>query len=198
MAFDVVMFGSLTLPETNVEEWLVTPFEPREFVWIDELDGVEPPHETPEALLASLEQHLTMSPHELFFVTLQDGRLDVSCYVSEDTYRETTQALALLFGSAASYGGVGELHFAGYQGIRFGERITVRAGRSLFSRLMSEDLARLEQHKQFRSLDAKIHERFDSLVGRPASSAETNDPRRSRWVINPFTGRKVRVADSHA
>jgi hypothetical protein len=196
MAFDVVMFGSLTLPETNVEEWLVTPIEPGEFTWLEELDGVEPLHETPEALLASLEQHLTTAPHELFFVTLQDGRLDVSCYVGEDTYRETTQALGMLFGSAASYGGVGELHFAGYQGIRFGERITVRSGRSMFTRLMSEDLARLEQHKGFRALDQKIHERFDVLVGRPLQ--EGLDPRRSRWVVNPFTGRKVRVADSHA
>jgi hypothetical protein len=197
MAFDVVMFGSLTLPETNVEEWLVTPIEPGEFTWLEELDGVEPQQETPEALLTSLEQHLTMSPHELFFVTLQDGKLDVSCYVGEDTYRETTQALGMLFGAAASFGGVGELHFAGYQGIRFGERITVRGGRSLFTRLMSEDLARLEQHKGYRALDAKIHERFDALVGRPPLAGSL-DARRSKWVINPFTGRKVRVADSHA
>jgi hypothetical protein len=72
----------------------------------------------------------------------------------------------------------------------------VRSGRSTFSRLMTEDLARLEQHKGYRALDTKIHERFDALVGRP--KLEGVDPRRSRWVINPFTGRKVRVADSHA
>ena len=39
----------------------------------------------------------------------------------------------------------------------------------------------------------KIHQRFDAQVGR--APAAVIDPRRSRWVIHPFTGRKVRVAD---
>ena len=44
--------------------------------------------------------------------------------------------------------------------------------------------------------DAKIHERFDTLVGRPVTGPV--DARRSKWIIHPFTGRKVRVADDTA
>jgi hypothetical protein len=195
MAFDVVMFGTLSLPERNVEEWLTTPVEPGELPWLDELDGVEMIQETPEALLTCLE-HVTTAPHELFSVQLVEGKLEVSCFVREDTFRETSQALGMLFGAAAGFGGVGELHFAGYQGIRFAEHITLRAGRAVFARLSGDSLARLEQHPGFQRLDARIHERFDALVGRETSGPV--DARRSRWVINPFTGRRVRVSDEHA
>ncbi len=192
MAFDVVMFGALDLPERNVEEWLTTPVEQGEFPWLEELAGADVIHDTPEALLTLLTD-VTSAPHELFSVALTAGRLEVQCYVSEDTFRETSQALALLFASAASFAGVGELYFAGYQGIRFGERLTVR-DRSAFARMTAEELARLEQHPSFLVLDAKIHQRFDTLVGRPTSAGPV-DPRRSRWVIHPVTGRRVRVAD---
>lgn len=195
MAFDVVIFGTLSLPERNLEEWLTTPVEPSELPWLDELDGVEVMQETPEALLTCLE-HVSTAPHELFDLALDEGKLTVSCFVREDTFRETSQALGMLFGSAAAFGGVGELFFSGYQGIRFGEHVTVRAGRATFERLAGESLARLEQHPQFQRLDVKIHERFDALVGREAQGPV--DARRSQWVINPFTGRRVRVNDSHA
>lgn len=191
MAFDVVMFGSLSLPERDVEEWLTSPIEQTEFPWLDELGGDDVLQDTPEALLSFLSE-LTVRPHEFLDVRLQDGRLSVACYVSEETFRETAQAIALLFGASAALGGVGELCFAGYQGIRFGERLTVRGGRTTFRKLSEDELARLEQDAQFASLDARIHARYDALVGREAGPV---DPRRSRWVIHPFTGRRVRVAD---
>jgi hypothetical protein len=63
MAFDVVMFGAVTLPEMNVEEWLSTPIEPSEFAWLDEVAGAEVVHDTPEALLAALSETVC-TPHE--------------------------------------------------------------------------------------------------------------------------------------
>lgn len=194
MAFDVVMFGSLSLPERNVEEWLSAPIELTEFPWLDEVGGDDVLQRSPETLLAFLSE-VTCRPHELFDVQRLEGKLEVKCYASEDTFRATAQALALLFSSAAAFGGLGELSFAGYQGIRFGERLTVRAARSTFRKLGEEELARLEQDRAFSTLDARIHERYDALVGREAGPV---DPRRSRWVIHPFTGRRVRVADEGA
>jgi len=191
MAWDVVMFGAVTIPERNVEEWLATPVAHEEFPWLDELGGYDVPHETPEALLSFLKD-VTVAPHELFDVQLLDGKVTVQCYVSEDPYRETSQALALLFASAASFGAVGELVIYGYQGIRFGERLTVKAGRTAYAKLGHEEMAAIEQLRQFTDLNARIHERYDSLVGRPPAPM---DPRRSRLVVHPFTGRKVRVAE---
>ncbi|MGV3624521.1 MAG: hypothetical protein ACO1OB_27120 [Archangium sp.] len=188
MAFDVVMFGSLSVPQQNVEEWLTTPFQ---FTGQPLLDEVL--QETPEALLATLSE-VTGAPHEIFKVTLEDGRVNVQCYASEDSFRETSPALALLFASAADFGGIGELNFAGYQGIRFGERVTLRGGQSTFTRLSSAELSELEQQQAYRSLDARIHERFDSLVGR----TPTTDARGARWAVNPFTGRRVLVANEAA
>jgi hypothetical protein len=192
MAFDVVMFGSLSVPERNLEEWLASPVELADFPWLDEVGGVDVPQDTPEALLSFLGD-VTCAPHELFEVSLREGQLTVQCYATEDTFRETSQALALLFASSAAFGGLGELTFSGYQGIRFGERLSVRGGRGTFTRIAGEALARVEQQQVFVTLDAKIHERFDALVGRTASGPV--DPRRSRWSIHPFTGRKVRVSD---
>jgi hypothetical protein len=190
MAFDVVMFGSLSVPERNVEDWLASPVELSDFPWLDEVGGVDCSHDTPEALLNFLGE-VSCAPHELFEVRLNEGQLVVECYATEDNFRATSQALALLFASSAAFGGLGELCYSGYQGIRFGERLLVRAGRGTFTRVSGVELARLEQQKAFLALDAKIHERFDSLVGRTT----TNDQRRSKWIIHPFTGRKVRVAD---
>lgn len=195
MAFDVVMFGSLSMPERNLEEWLASPVELADFPWLDEVGGVDVPQDTPEALL-SLLADVTCAPHELFEVSLREGQLTVQCYATEDTFRETSQALALLFASSAAFGGLGELYFSGYQGIRFGEHLQVRAGRGTFKRISGEALARLEQHPRFLTLDGKIHERFDALVGRATPGPV--DPRRSRWIIHPFTGRKVRVSDDSA
>lgn len=191
MAFDVVMYGTVAVPERNVEEWLTTPVETTDFPWLDEVGGVDVVQDTPEALLALLGEQ-ALAPHELFEVSLVGGRLSVASYVSEDRFRETSQALALLIASAAGFGGVGEVFFCGYQGIRFGERISVRAGRAAYASLPAEELAWLERLPAFQALDARIHERYDSLVGRRAGPV---DPRRSRWVVHPFTGRKVRVAD---
>lgn len=195
MAFDVVMFGSLSMPERHLEDWLASPVELTDFPWLDEVGGVDVPQHTPEALLSFLG-NVTCAPHELFEVSLREGQLTVECYASEDTFRETSQALALLFASSAAFGGVGELLYSGYQGIRFGERLLVRAGQGTFKRIAGEELARLEQLKAFVTLDAKIHQRFDRLVGRTATGPV--DPRRSKWIIHPFTGRKVRVADQTA
>jgi len=192
MAFDVVMFGSLSLPERHVEEWLASFVEQTEFPWLDEVGGDDVLQDTAESLLTYLSG-VTCAPHELFDVRLEGERLTVQCYVSEDTFRATSQALALLFGSASAFGGLGELCFAGYQGIRFGERLTVRAGHATFRTLSEDELARLEHERPFQSLDERIHARYDALVGRQASGPV--DPRNSRWVIHPFTGRRVRVGD---
>jgi hypothetical protein len=191
MAWDVVMFGAVTIPERNVEEWLATSVAHEEFPWLDELGGHDVPHETPEALLEFLRD-VTVAPHELFDVNVLDGKVTVQCYVSEDPYRETSQALALLFASAAAFGAVGELVIYGYQGIRFGERLTVKAGRTAYAKLGHDEMAAIEQMRQFTDLNSRIHERYDALVGRPPAPM---DPRRSRLVVHPFTGRKVRVAE---
>lgn len=194
MAFDVVMYGSLAVPERNLEEWLTSPIETHEFPWLDEVGGLEVVQDTPEALLTTFAEQ-TLAPHEIFDVTLTEGRLHVACYVSEDRFRETSQALAQLVASAAPFGGVGELHLAGYQGIRFGERVSVKAGRATWTRLPADELSWLERLPAFQQLDARIHARYDSLVGRSSGPV---DPRRSRWVVHPFTGRKVRVASDAA
>jgi hypothetical protein len=193
MAFDVVMFGSLSMPERNLEDWLASPVELADFAWLEEVGGADVLHDTPEALLSFLSE-VSCAPHELFSVALQEGQLKVECYATEDTFRSTSQALALLFASSAAFGGLGELCFSGYQGIRFGERLLVRGGRGTFTRVSGDELAKLEQRKAFLELDGKIQERFDSLVGRAAPS----DPRKSKWIIHPFTGRKVRVAEDSA
>jgi hypothetical protein len=191
MAWDVVMFGSLSVPERNVEEWLTATVGRDDLPWLEELGGADVVHQTPEALVAFLRE-VTVAPHELFQVNLVDGRVTVDCYVSEDPYRETSLALALLFASAAPFGGAGELTFYGYQGIRFGERITVASGRALFAKLGNEELGAVERSRAFLDLDERIHARFDALVGRPQAS---HDPRKSRLIVHPFTGRKVRVSD---
>jgi hypothetical protein len=186
-----VMFGSLSIPERNVEEWLTATVTREDLPWLDELSGTDVLHETPEALLSFLRD-VTVAPHELFEVSVLDGQVKVDCYVSEDPFRETSQALALLFASAASFGGTGTLTFYGYQGIRFGERITLSAGEARFVKLSQAELGEVERSRAFIDLDARVHARFDTLVGRPETPL---DPRKSRLIIHPFTGRKVRVAD---
>lgn len=191
MAFDVVMFGSLSIPEQHTEEWLTSTIERFEYPWLEELGGSEVVHESPESLLAFLEGQRT-EPHEMMSMTLVESHIAAQCYASEDLFRQTSQAMALLFASAASFGGVGELCFSGYRGIRFGERLVVRGGRTAFGSLNATEVQKLEQHPLFLMLDAKIHERYDGLVGRITEGAI--DPRRSTWAVNPFTGRRVRVA----
>lgn len=190
MAWDVVMFGALSVPQSNVEAWLTSTLLREHFGWLEACGGDDVPHQTPEALLAFLSE-VTVAPHELFEVALVEGRVTVQCYVSEDPYRETSQALALLFASAAAFAGVGELITCGYRGIRFGEKLSVKAGRADLMKLGPEALAAVEQLRQFNELDERIHQRFDALVGRPPAPL---DPRRSRTAIHPFTGRRVRVA----
>lgn len=194
MAFDVVMYGAVDVPEQHVEEWLTSTIETIDFPWLDEVCGEDVLQDTPEALLALFADQ-PLAPHEFFDVTLEGGRLSIACYVSEDRFRETSQALALLAASAAAFGGVGELQLAGYKGIRFGERVTVRGGRATWMKLPADELSRLECLPAFQRLDGRIHERYDALVGRRAGPV---DPRRSRWVVHPFTGRRVRVADDAA
>ncbi len=189
MAFDIVMFGAFTIPETNVEAWLSTPIEPESFSWLEDVAGEPPTQDTPEALVTAL-QALVCAPHEFLSLSLHEGRVQLQAYLSEDRYREAAQAVALLTASAADFGGVGEVHFMGYQGIRFAERFTLRGGRATFARLTAEQLSALEHRPAFQLLEVRIHERFDALVGRPS----IGDARGSQWVVNPFTGRKVRAA----
>lgn len=184
MAFDVVMFGVLEVPSHAVEDWLSTPVEQTEFPWLEELGGVDVQPDTPEALLTLLRE-LPLAPHEFLDATLSDGRLELACYVGEDTFREVSQALALLAASTAEFGAVGQVTFAGYRGIRFGERVVVLGGRAHFRVLAPEVIRELEELPSFEALDRRIHERFESLVG-----AEPQDSIR-RGAVNPFTGRTV-------
>lgn len=188
MAWDVVMFGSLSVPERQVEEWLTTPIDRDTLPWLDELGGDEPRPDTPETLLASLEEVL-VAPHEIFDVAHEGTRVAMQCFVSEDAYRATCQALAMLVASVEAFGGSGELTLFGYQGIRFGERVRVRGGETVYETLGREGQARVERSRAFRALDARIHQRFDELVGRPRP-----EDGRTIWMVHPFTGRKVRVA----
>ncbi len=193
MAFDVVMFGTLNVPERNLEEWLTTPSDPESFPWLEEVGGTEVPLQTPEAFLAYLTE-LSLAPHEFLEVTQVEGQVVVRAFVSDDAWRDAAQVVAQLFASAAAFGGHGQLTFTGYQGIRFGEQVTVEKGTATFATLAHQGLAAVEHAPAFKAIDQRIHARFDGLVGRPGAPA---DPRRSKWVVHPFTGRKVKaVADA--
>jgi hypothetical protein len=180
MAFDVVLMGSLMLSEDRVEEWLSSPIVPESFHWLEDLGGTDSLHETPEALLSFLTESCLL-PHEVFELHREGGMLRLDAYVSEDAYRETSTALALLFASAAAFQGQGELLFYGYQGIRFGERIRVADGEAQLMTLSLSEMERVEISPRFDVLDSKIHQRFDTLVGRAQHSERTQ--------LHPFTGR---------
>lgn len=190
MSWDVVMFGSISVPERNREEWLTTPINRDEFAWLDEVGGVDVTLETPEALLAYL-QDVPLAPHHFFDVSADSSLVTVQGYLGEDPYRDVCQALALLFASAAAFGGTGELTTFGYQGIRFGERLSLAQGHPVHRQLSHDELAELERSKAFHFVDARVHQRFDALVGRPEAP---RDARGSRWMVHPFTGRKVKTA----
>ncbi len=189
MAFEVVMFGGFTLDEAHVEEWLTTPIEPASLPWLNEVTGDEVLHDTPEALLACFGEPLA-APHEFLHVDQHSGRVQLQAYLSEDAWREHARGLALLVASAADFGGVGEVHFMGYQGLRFAHRLRLRGARATFMQLPEGELDALEKHPSFQLVDARIHERFDALVGRPL----IGHAKGSQWLINPFTGRRVRAA----
>ncbi|MDP3232923.1 MAG: hypothetical protein Q8S33_35390 [Myxococcales bacterium] len=189
MSWDVLMFGSITVPECNREEWLTTPINRDEFPWLDELGGVDTSLETPEALLSFLSEAV-LAPHHFFDVSADSSLMTVQGYVGEEPYRDLCQALVLLFGSAAGFGGTGELTLFGYQGIRFGERITLANGHATFRQLTQDTLGEIERSKTFQCLDARVHQRFDSLVGRPPAP---HDARGATWMVHPFTGRRVRT-----
>lgn len=189
MSWDVMMFGSLSVPEASLETWLTTPVSPEEFAWLEDLPGSDVCEHTPEALLSFLNEVPT-APHELFSVTRIAAHVEVACFVADDPYRDTCQALAMVFASAAAFGGSGTLTFFGYQGIRFGERLTVSSAGVALSQMSSKELEGVEHSPAFLALDARIHERFDVLVGRPSLESGA----RVRWGINPFTGRRVRMA----
>ncbi len=190
MSWDVMMFGSLSVPEASLETWLTTPVSPDEFAWLEDLPGSDVCAHTPEALLSFLNEVPT-APHEIFSVVHAGSRVEVGCFVADDPYRDTCQALAMVFASAAAFGGSGTLTFFGYQGIRFGERLSVSSAGVTLSVMGTKELEGVEHLPAFLALDARIHERFDALVGRPALEAGA---RNVRWGINPFTGRRVRMA----
>ena len=114
MSWDVVMFGSLSVPESNLETWLTTSVSADEFPWLEDLPGSDVCADTPEALLSFLNDVPT-APHELFSVVRDAAHLDVTCFVADDPYRDTCQALATLFASASAFGGSGMLTFVGYR-----------------------------------------------------------------------------------
>ena len=189
MSWDVVMFGTLSVPEANLETWLTTPVTADEFPWVEDLPGSDACAQTPEALLSFLSD-VPAAPHEIFSVTHVGAHIDVTCFVADDPYRDTCQALALLFASASAFGGAGTLTFFGYQGIRFGERLTVSSSGVALHQLTNRELEAVEASAPFKALDRKIHERFDSLVGRPAADTASG----LRWAVHPFTGRRVRMS----
>ncbi len=192
MGFDVAVLGNLSLPERNLEEWLTAPVVARAFAFLGELGGEDARLTTPEALLAMLAE-VVVAPHEFLNLERLDGQVSVRGFVTDDTWGQVAQSLALLFASAAAFGGQGALEFSGYQGLRFGARVTSGAGAAHFFPLAAGELAALERSPAWRELDDLIHARFDALVGRIAGPV---DARRSAWSVNPFTGRKERVAAS--
>ncbi len=194
MSWDVVMFGSLSVPESNLETWLTTSVSADEFPWLEDLPGSDVCADTPEALLSFLNDVPT-APHELFSVVRDAAHLDVTCFVADDPYRDTCQALATLFASASAFGGSGMLTFFGYQGIRFGERLVVSSSGVTLTQLNTRELEAVEASPAFRAVNARIHERFDALVGRPQVAPGT---RGLSWGIHPFTGRRVRMMTTAA
>ncbi len=193
MSWDVVTFGSLSMPERNREDWLTTPFTRDEFPWLDDVGGVDTPLDVPEALLTFLSE-VPLAPHQFFDVFADSSLVTVQGYLSEEPWRDVCQPLALLFGSAAAFGATGDLTLFGYQGIRFGERLTLANGRATFRQLASQELAELERSKAYACLDARVHERFDALVGRPEAPSDAPG---TTWIVHPFTGRRVRAAAAH-
>ncbi|MBL8918385.1 MAG: hypothetical protein JNJ54_05960 [Myxococcaceae bacterium] len=189
MSWDVVMFGSISVPERSREEWLTAPINRDEFPWLDEVGGVDVPLETPEALLAFLAD-AALAPHQFFDVAADSSLVTVQGYLSEEPWRDVCQALVLLFASAGAFGGHGELTVFGYQGIRFGERVTLANGQVSYRQLSLDELGEVERSKTFSCLNARIHQRFDTLVGRPEAPT---DARRATWIVHPFTGRRVRA-----
>lgn len=190
MAFDVVMFGTLTVPERNLEEWLTTPTDAEVFPWLESLGGADVTLDTPEALLAFLGD-LQLAPHEFLEVTQVEGQLTLRAYLGEDAWRECAQVVGLLFASAGAFGGHGAATMTGYQGIRFGEVVKVEKGEVRHASLTTEGLWAVERSPAYQAVDERIHQRFDGLVGRPGAPL---DARNARWAVHPFTGRKVKVA----
>lgn len=192
MSWDVVTFGSMQVPERSREEWLTTPLNRDEFPWLDELGGVDVTQDTPEALSVFLSE-LPLAPHQFFDLSSDSSLVTVQGYLSEEPWRDVCQALALLFSSAAGFGATGELTIFGYQGIRFGERIVLEHGRPTFRQLTQDELSEVERSRPFQLIDARIHQRFDALVGRPEVGG---DRRGTGWMVHPFTGRRVRAVTS--
>jgi hypothetical protein len=191
MSWDVVMFGSLSVPERNLETWLTTPVSPELFPWLDELPGdeVEATPKTPEALLARLGA-VVVEPHDLYAVSLDGSRLEVACRTGEDPYRETCQALALLVASAAEFDGWGELTFLGSKSIQFGERVTVVRGQAFLTVLSKVEQAVAARARSLKALEARHQAHVDALVGRPAGSKKGRTPPGA----DPFTGREAGAA----
>lgn len=190
MSWDVVLYGSFQVPELAREEWLTTPITRDEFPWLEELGGVETRHECPEALLAYLGD-VPLAPHQFFDVSAETSLVTAQGYLGEEPYRDVCQALALLFASSAGFGGTGELMVFGYQGIRFAERVSLAQGRATFRQLGQDELGEVERSSAFQCVNARVHQRFDALVGRPEVPG---DARGTAYVVHPFTGRRVRAA----
>ena len=63
------------------------------------------------------------------------------------------------------------------------------------TQLNTRELEAVEASPAFRAVNARIHERFDALVGRPQVAPGT---RGLSWGIHPFTGRRVRMMTTAA
>ncbi len=179
MAFDVVLLGELELPAERLEEWLSTPASaPR--LWAD---AVARPPMSPEAVLLSLAEG-PREPHELVDVQLDGALLRVACFVSQDTFLDVRDELALLFTSAAAQRGAGALTLVGYEGVILGEQLTCQNGQARLSRLTLTATQLFIASAGFAAFERRIHERFHALVGRLTPSTDSSEP-------NPFTGRLV-------
>lgn len=161
MVFDIVLFGELVMPNDAVEPWLAEPSSVR-LPWPESVVGAP---KAPEAVLAQLEG-LTCAPHEIVDVRLERHVVTVACFVGNENFIEVRDALGRLFVSAAPHQATGSLSLIGFRGLLLGERLELGFGRTRLRPLRLSERLQATQDPTFVALEAAIHERFDSLVGR--------------------------------
>ena len=183
MGWDAVVFGELKVPAAKAEAWLMAEVAPAEFKgWPDFFDSDFKPR-APEVLLEELKAS-ALEPHEYLELTLSEGVLTVRGVMAKDPLLEVRMPLAVLWRSAAKYGGKGELVFFGYQTIQFGYRLKVGQGKSAVKLLTKSEQKAIEKTKPYKQIDARAHAALDSLVGGKAKGKASKG-------VNPFTGRRA-------
>lgn len=180
MSFHVLVTGSLKLNHVQIEEWLTSSLMVDHLEWLTEADGLPSTLSTPEQLMAHL-QDMTLAPHEILDVELNEDTLEVSAYLSKDAFEEGWAALSRLFSSAAGFEANGSLTALGFQGIQLGERISVSDGTATHRVLTLSERDSAQRDESMTSLQDRITQRFDVLVGRRPDVVSPG--------INPFTGR---------